>query len=407
MATNKRKDAAALFELIEKSTLKVPKGGNGALKIPSWWSSKANPPTVPHSAVESGDAEIAQDQQEQTDSQPRFPEPLTPEPDPFEKIRKEHTRKPEAHDPTVKLPKESLPVDLPPTPSAHQEPNWEELPLPTPDDPEPAEVTPEPAKPTQNTATSHKHIVPPTYASAQRNSPSFSASGRVSGSAYRPPVAVPPTARMAAPSYTSAYAASRIGQNQNIVVVMLESPLWVKASFLAAIVVLIVLIVAFFTSGKSKPPVTGNRGGASVANSDSGQQPKINASGNNTNNTQDIVPEPPQQRAGKVVPASSVVRRGDKYYLVIISFKSQNLANEAAKFAAENGVDDVTVERHREGNSYSFKVISVEGVSQLSSSEADAMRKRIVDVGRTHQESKKFHKGIFDDAYFAVVKRGS
>ena len=41
MATNKRKDAAALFELIDKSTLKVPKGA-GSLKIPSWWSSKTN-----------------------------------------------------------------------------------------------------------------------------------------------------------------------------------------------------------------------------------------------------------------------------------------------------------------------------------------------------------------------------
>ncbi len=44
MATNKRKDAAALFELIDRSTLKVPKNA-GALKIPSWWSSKTNPPS--------------------------------------------------------------------------------------------------------------------------------------------------------------------------------------------------------------------------------------------------------------------------------------------------------------------------------------------------------------------------
>jgi hypothetical protein len=40
MATNKRKDAAALFELIDKSTLKVPKNA-GALKIPRWWSSQS------------------------------------------------------------------------------------------------------------------------------------------------------------------------------------------------------------------------------------------------------------------------------------------------------------------------------------------------------------------------------
>ena len=46
MSTNKRKEAAALFELIGKSTLKVPKNA-GALKIPNWWSSKSNPPASP------------------------------------------------------------------------------------------------------------------------------------------------------------------------------------------------------------------------------------------------------------------------------------------------------------------------------------------------------------------------
>src|SRR5438094_1314908 len=54
MAINKRKDAAALFELIDKSTLKVPKNA-GALKIPSWWSSKTNPPAQP---TPNADAEL-------------------------------------------------------------------------------------------------------------------------------------------------------------------------------------------------------------------------------------------------------------------------------------------------------------------------------------------------------------
>jgi hypothetical protein len=46
MATNKRKDAAALFELIDKSTLKVPKNA-GSLKIPRWWSSPSATPNAP------------------------------------------------------------------------------------------------------------------------------------------------------------------------------------------------------------------------------------------------------------------------------------------------------------------------------------------------------------------------
>src|SRR3954464_14144301 len=53
MAINKRKDAAALFELIGKSTLKVPKNA-GALKIPNWWSSKTGGGGSP---VEEGAAE--------------------------------------------------------------------------------------------------------------------------------------------------------------------------------------------------------------------------------------------------------------------------------------------------------------------------------------------------------------
>ena len=46
MSTNKRKESAALFELLDKKlTLKVPKSA-GSLKIPSWWSSKTNPAPV-------------------------------------------------------------------------------------------------------------------------------------------------------------------------------------------------------------------------------------------------------------------------------------------------------------------------------------------------------------------------
>lgn len=40
MATNKRKEAPALFELLDKSTLRVPKSNAGSLKIPTWWSNR-------------------------------------------------------------------------------------------------------------------------------------------------------------------------------------------------------------------------------------------------------------------------------------------------------------------------------------------------------------------------------
>src|SRR3954464_5804487 len=64
MAINKRKDAAALFELLDNSTLKVPKNA-GSLKIPSWWSSKTNPAStdipddMPDAAYEHAGSETA------------------------------------------------------------------------------------------------------------------------------------------------------------------------------------------------------------------------------------------------------------------------------------------------------------------------------------------------------------
>ncbi len=43
MASNKKKDAAALYELLDKSTLKVTRKPGTPLKIPSWWSGRNNP----------------------------------------------------------------------------------------------------------------------------------------------------------------------------------------------------------------------------------------------------------------------------------------------------------------------------------------------------------------------------
>jgi hypothetical protein len=42
MAANKKKDAAALYELLDKSTLNVTRKPGSPLKIPSWWSARNN-----------------------------------------------------------------------------------------------------------------------------------------------------------------------------------------------------------------------------------------------------------------------------------------------------------------------------------------------------------------------------
>lgn len=68
MAANKKKDAAALYELLDKSTLNVTRKPGTPLKIPSWWSGRSNP-TQPKGASEETPADPAAT-------------PVTPAPDP-------------------------------------------------------------------------------------------------------------------------------------------------------------------------------------------------------------------------------------------------------------------------------------------------------------------------------------
>ncbi len=73
MAANKKKDAAALYELLDKSTLKVTRKAGAPLKIPSWWSGRnAATPAAPAPA----DASAAPT--DPAAAKPNAPPPRTP-----------------------------------------------------------------------------------------------------------------------------------------------------------------------------------------------------------------------------------------------------------------------------------------------------------------------------------------
>lgn len=121
---------------------------------------------------------------------------------------------------------------------------------------------------------------------------------------------------------------------------------------------------------------------------------------------------PATMRTGMVIPSDEVNRKPDQYYVVLASVRSRPLAEEVAVFAAQNGVDDLSVEsmenRAPEGTVYrSYRIISVEGFRRTDSPEGEALRQRLIEIGRKHPEAKNLHKGMFDDAYFARVMRSS
>ncbi len=80
MATNKRKEAPALFELLDKSTLRVPKGNAGSLKIPSWWSNRNAPRTTagPEESAPPEQAPVSGQAQKPPPNQAHNPPPVTP-----------------------------------------------------------------------------------------------------------------------------------------------------------------------------------------------------------------------------------------------------------------------------------------------------------------------------------------
>lgn len=340
MATNKRKDAAALFELIDKSTLKIPKNA-GQLKIPSWWSSRNNPPAPGADAAPEADA---------SDVSEEIPAESTPAPE---------AAAPAAADPAT-----------PPAPAA----------APLFDSP-PAQTSYTPA------------IRPP---------------------AAKPPAPATPSA---APAETAPIRNTGVGvfapatRDPRNIKARGRFPMWAIA---VAVGVLGLGVLAYATmQGDRKPAtppgpaianngLTENRGPRTgVVPVDDGANRAIPTNTNtNANPNPNPLPQPqPQPPQGRIVPIAEVQRTPGMQYLIIVTAR-EDVANNNARYLADNGLE-VTVGRQRSGL---YSVMSVQGFARQDAA-AEALRKRVVELGKQHPEARRARKGVYDTAYFATVTK--
>jgi hypothetical protein len=420
MATNKRKDAAALFELLDKSTLKVPKNPNGSLKIPSWWSSKTNPVS-----------DVA-----------KITARFNPNPTP--------TGAPTPAVPTATPGQRAMPTSVP---------------AGTPGMPQPSAIAPTPASPTSSKSNSNAGSAPSNGAAATAETipvrpwtsprPQPMDPGRTPIGAS--PVGMIPRAGFSSVQTAPAPGASSAGTSAAVSApagpmgplptpdddaddaapiahhphghrLIPGVPAWAWA--IGASCVLIVVIGSAYlimhrhhdttatednnpsypvqnpndvhSGGVVTPglqPLAGNN------NPDNGAA-NNNAGGNADNggspapNSGAVQPAP---TVGQVIPAATVVWTAHRYFLVVATFNRLDIANRGATFLAGHGVN-CTIVKDKRGN---YLLIATDGVDRQADPAAQALREKVVEIGREHPDAKKRHngRGVWDDAYFYNVSR--
>lgn len=400
MATNKRKDAAALFELIDKSTLKVPKNA-GALKIPSWWSSKTNPPAPDAPsltpAASSPPAPIAS-----APAAPPVPEPPVTPPAPVART----TPVAAPTSPRVSSAPSAETPQMRPAPSVRPPVNTgaetAAAPLPTePLAPRPTEPTDEAElEPMPNMATASPSIRPPGRP--------VTGHAAASSGAPRQPVGVfaPQT-----------YDPTRLARRPTV---FGRAPIWLLAAGTAGGCVVIVLAVLLLRGCQRSTPQGSNSNTSVTIRNPGGTppapRPTVNGGQPQPVQPQPIQPQPtqppalpppPEQRTtkpGRVVPATEVTRVPGLNYLVICSTPSERVAIANAQFLVEHGMSDITIERKSDGG---FTIISVQGFAKLTDPQAESLRKLVVSIGREHPDAKKRGRSVYWDAYYRKVQRAN
>jgi hypothetical protein len=344
MATNKRKDAAALFELLDNSSLKVPKNA-GSLKIPSWWSSKTNPgPTeipddVPDTAYEAAPIAGGVAAQEAQPHSRLFEPPPTGE------------------TPTA------MPSIRPPAAPATQ-----------------AAIGTTPA------------------AKMLNNRPARSATNVVSPP--KPPIdpsvpVAPKEPRIFAPQM---YAQQRRPWVQPRPGAFARLPGWVLGSGAAAVVLIIVSIV-FIANRQHKTavaasPVEGRSAvtGAVVppVSQREAATPVVQAVNSNRSPAAPV-PTAALPAVVKAYGPGEVDRHYDLFYVIIASTPSKDVAEKNAQFIAGKGVA-VSIEVDKKGM---LHLVSVDGFPSISA--AQALRTKIVEIGHLTEAYKRTHRA-WDDA---------
>ena len=410
MATNKHKDAAALFELIDKSTLKVPKGA-GALKIPSWWSSKTNPATATLSPSPVAKTPAVRPVMLTAPAAPETPAPsYAPTPlfahgdIPTGQEAPAKSIVPTA--PAIAPPATPLTsVPATPTTSATPQPNSEfriqnsELPAPAPVAPKITPVATAPAAPT---------FRPPAKPAAAPIRP-------IAAAATPKPIGV------FAPATMDPNAASRRSNMANQKQALLRTPVWAVIG-LATIAALILGLGIYLLPHKSStdlpPLLQDSRGpilGAHTVHDDTPGTRIAESAPAPTHPDTPIAktPDPaptPAPEAGQVMDEKDVQRSANLRYLIIAShpYSQPDIAKRNAKFLADHGVSVALAPQKpsaKTGLPTTILLISVEGFPGMTDA-AEAFRKKVVEIGKLHPDFKRNHNNsVWNDAYFSTVKR--
>jgi hypothetical protein len=347
MATNKRKDAAALFELLDRSTLKLPKNSNGSLKIPSWWSSRTNP----------------------APERPRPPLPLPNTP-------------PAAH---------------PAADTAADPSDYRTDPPAVP----PAGSTVDPYVDPDGRMAHVSRVAPPPPELA--GSAEHAAEAPVAGSAAslpapRPQERVRPPAGVVIPQTVDP--ARFAPSNRPLSTV----PPWALAAGAAAIAVLIIAAIVIASSRRHKVEAAPQTMVALPAESaDTARAVSIIVPDNTLARPASPAAQAeapaaaaaPAPAAGRVLDSSQFHRSPDRWYLRMYSAKSETLAKQNAEFLAQHGL---TVSVERSGSFY--VVVDALGFAQRDGQSED-YRRQVVAISHEHPDFKRRHKGPYDECYFS------
>jgi hypothetical protein len=431
MATNKRKEAAALFELIDKSTLKVPKNA-GALKIPSWWSSKTNPtpaaPAVP-AAPKPSPSPLAR-----TAAQPVAP--ASPPSAPAAPAALSPSTPPSAPAPVAEAPLPVAPEASPAPPpyanghSLNGHANGHSV-IPEPAKPEaqPRLFQPPPANTTPTVTPSIRpparspitpSVRPPAPVEPVETPPEPAAKETLPiAEAELSDVAEPVIERrpLTPPSASPAAGTSRTwtpADRNTFVNVLANVPPIALAGAGAAVLLLLILVLYLATrhhGGTAVTPpqnsvetsITGP-GGASPAAPQQATPSNSNLLGPPPQQTQaDNTPQalpPVAPGMGRVYEPGAYRFAPDSLYVFIATSKSESVTRRNAKFVAEHGVD-VAIEKSKDD----LYLIAAQPFPNNVA--AETMVKKIREIGKLHPDYRSTRKVFADAVARRVVIGGS
>ncbi len=352
MSDQKPKSNVTLFELVGKSTLKVPKNA-GALKIPSWWSSKTNPPTV----TIAGQPKAAEDESVEEGAQEVGPPTGTVE-----------SSTPATTE--MKTDKEN---------SGTEAQRGSKIPVRT-QGARPVEKRPSSALLTAGLTPTAAPRQPGRVFAPQSFDP-----GRLARKQAGQP-RVPMFATVAGILF--------------ICLVILVGILLMRRPGVEATVTT-PSRTAVAIQNPAPPPVPIRQPRANL------NQPDKTAGAPAAGGpAQQPAPSPTPVPTLKIVPghvlaAGQVKREADYWYLVICSAPSERIAAANAQFVVDHGMSDVTIEQRSNGM---FSVISAQGFGKIDA-DAEALRKFVIEVGKQHPDFKKQKRSVYWDAYYRKVQR--